>query len=80
MMDRRTTEDRRSEPRIPAGRRDDDVFYTVDELSRRWKCNRRYVYKLIEARCLLATRIGPRMYRVRIEDLTSYEERNRLTS
>lgn len=58
----------------------DMVFYTVEELSQRWKCNRRYVYKLIEARCLMATRLGPRMYRVKVDDLNHYEERNRLTT
>lgn len=57
-----------------------DVFYTVDELARRWKCQRRYIYKLIEARCLLATRLGPRVYRIKVEDMANYEERNRLTT
>lgn len=56
------------------------VFYTVEELAQRWKCQRRYIYKLIEARVLIATRLGPRFYRIKVDDMERCEQENRLTS
>jgi excisionase family DNA binding protein len=81
MDDRRTSDDRRAATRDTPDRRvEPDVFFTVDELSRRWKCNRRYVYKLIEARLLLATILGPRLYRIRHEERDRYELINHLST
>ncbi len=57
-----------------------DAFYTVEELSDRWKCTRRYVYKLIDARVLLAHRLGPRFYRIKHEERERYELVNYLST
>lgn len=80
MVNRRTSDDRRATTREGPDRRIEDAFYTVEELAIRWKCHRRYVYKLIEARVLRAVKIGPRAVRVEHDERERYEESNRLTT
>lgn len=57
-----------------------DDFYTADELAARWKCHRRYIYKLIDARVLLAVKLGPRVVRIAHKERERYEIANRLSS
>lgn len=57
-----------------------DAFYTADELAQRWKCHRRYVYKLIDARVLMAVKLGPRVVRIAHRERERYELTNRLTT
>lgn len=78
MEERRTSDERRSVPRETPDRR--EAFYTVEELAERWKCHRRYVYKLIEARVLLAVKMGPRLVRVEHDERDRFERSNKLTT
>jgi len=42
---------------------EDDV-YTVAELAKRLKVDRKQIYRLIQSGRLLAIRLGPRLYRI----------------
>jgi hypothetical protein len=54
------------------------VWYTVSQLSRRWKLDRRTIYKFIDCRILPVWKLGSHVYRVAAVDILRFEARNKL--
>jgi excisionase family DNA binding protein len=54
------------------------AWLSVAQLCQRWQLDRKTVYKFIDAGALPAWKVGPRLYRVAVEDLLIFEARNRL--
>ena len=58
-------------PAQPTGRR----LLTLETVTERWDCSRRYVEGLIAAGVLPALKMGKRMTRLREADIEAYENR-----
>jgi excisionase family DNA binding protein len=54
------------------------AWLSVAQLCQRWQLDRKTVYKFIDSGILPAWKVGPRLYRVAVEDLLIFEAQNRL--
>jgi excisionase family DNA binding protein len=55
------------------GRRIGPVWLSVSQLCRRWQLSRKTIYKFIDAGLLPAWKVGPRLYRVAVDDVLRFE-------
>jgi excisionase family DNA binding protein len=48
---------------------------TIADVAERWRCSRRYVQKLVASGALPRVPLGPRLTRIRLEDIEALEAR-----
>ena len=60
------------------GRRVGPAWLTVSQLCHRWQLGRKTIYKFINAKILPVWRVGSHLYRIAVEDVVRFEERNKI--